>query len=102
MAKKKNKKAKRTSSSTGTIAAVIAGGLGLVGLVAFARRSRGLGATEGGSSAADLALDQPHHGPGDRANMDFRPDPTAPVPKDRRDALAPATLPNPNNVEPAM
>ena len=99
---KKNKKAKRTSSHTGTIAAVIAGGLGLVGLVAFARRRRGLGASEGGSSAADLTLDQPHHGPGDRANMDFRPDPTAPVPASRRDAFAPATVPNPNNAEAAM
>ena len=39
-------------------------------------------------------------GPGDRANMDFRPDPTAPVPEDRRDAMAPATIPNPMNAEP--
>jgi hypothetical protein len=98
---KKSKRAKRSSSGAGTIAAVIAGGIGLaMGLVALARRSRGAG--EGGSSAADLALDQPHHGPGDRANMDFRPDPTAPVPENRRDAMAPATLPNPKSAESAV
>jgi len=95
---KKSKKAKQGSSSAGTIAAMIAGGVALAaGLVALARRNRR--ANEGGSSAADLAPGKPH-GPGDRANMDFRPDPTAPVPEDRRDAMAPATLPNPMNAEP--
>ncbi|MBA2919923.1 hypothetical protein GON01_07640 [Sphingomonas sp. MAH-20] len=97
---KKNKRAKQGSSSTGTIAALIAGGVAVAaGLVALARRSRG--SREGGSSAADLALGKPH-GPGDRANPDFRPDPTAPVPADRRDAMAPATLPNPINAGPVV
>lgn len=98
---KKGKKAKQRSSGGRTIAAVIAGGAALAVGLFLARRSRS-GAGEGGSSAADLSLDQPHHGPGDRANMDFRPDPTAPVPKRRRDAMAPATLPNPINAGPVV
>jgi hypothetical protein len=90
---KKSKRTKQSSSGAGTIAALVAGGVAVAaGLVALARRSRE--AREGGSSAADLALGKPH-GPGDRANPDFRPDPTAPVPKNRRDAMAPATIPNP-------
>jgi hypothetical protein len=98
---KKSKKAKGASSNGRTIATVIAGSVALAaGLFAIARRNRA-GAGEAGSSAADLALGQPH-GPGDRANMDFRPDPTAPVPKRRRDAMAPATLPNPMNAGPVV
>ena len=97
---KKGKKAKRHSSGGRTIAAVIAGGAALAAGLFLARRSRSE-AGEGGSSAADLALGKPH-GPGDRANMDFRPDPTAPVPEDRRDAMAPATLPNPMNAGPVV
>lgn len=98
---KKGKKRERHSSGGRAMAAVIAGGAALAAGLFLARRSRN-GAREGGSSAADLSLDQPHHGPGDRANMDFRPDPTAPVPEDRRDALAPATLPNPVNAGPVV
>ena len=95
---KKNSKTKRSAPAAGTIAAVIAGGVAVAaGLLALARRDRSTG--EGGSSAADLALGKPH-GPGDRANPDFRPDPTAPVPKNRRDAMAPATMPNPMNAGP--
>jgi hypothetical protein len=116
---KKNRKSKQQDSGAMT-AMLVAGGIGaLIGLFAFSRRARdgasgiagaidrALGmpsgaAGDGGSSAADLDLDQPHHGPGDRANMDFRPDPTAPVSDRKRDAFAPATLPNPNKAEPAM
>lgn len=98
---KKGKKAKQRSSGGRTIAAMIAGGAALAAGLFLTRRSRS-GAGEGGSSAADLSLDQPHHGAGDRANMDFRPDPTAPVPEDRREAMAPATLPNPMNAGPVV
>lgn len=38
----------------------------------------------------------------ERAPDEFRPDPTAPVSEDKRDAFAPATLPNPNQPTPAM
>lgn len=117
---KKNKKAKKQDSNATLIAALAIGGITAVaGLFAFSRRARdgasgawgaidrALGlpsgaAGDGGSSAADLGLDQPHHGPGDRAPQDFRPDPTAPVPENRRDAFAPATMPNPNSAQPAM
>jgi hypothetical protein len=59
-------------------------------------------AGDGGSTAADLSLDHPRHGPGDRAPTDFRPDPTAGIDPRKRDAFAPATVPNPNASEPAM
>lgn len=116
---KKNKKAKQQDNST-LYASIAAGGLGLlIGLFALSRRDRSgdsgaagaidraLGtpstaAGDGGSTAADLGLDQPHHGAGDRAAEDFRPDPTAAVPDSKRDAFAPATLPNPNASQPAM
>lgn len=119
MAKKQNKSKQRGGIDGNTIAMLVAGGAGLlIGLFALGRRGRdgasgiagaidrALGlpsgaAGDGGSSAADLDLDQPH-GPGDRASMDFRPDATAPVPASRRDAFAPATLPNPNKAAPAM
>jgi hypothetical protein len=94
---KKNGKTKRDGTGTRTVAALVAGGIALAaGLVALARRGR---RREAGSSAADLALGKPH-GPGDRANPDFRPDPTASVPENRRGAMAPATLPNPMNAGP--
>jgi hypothetical protein len=94
---KKNSRTKRGGTGTRTVAALVAGGVALAaGLVVLARRGR---RREAGSSAADLALGKPH-GPGDRANPDFRPDPTAPVPKNRREAMAPATMPNPMNAGP--
>ena len=123
MAKPKNNKKQASGDNGALIATLVAGGLGLlVGLFALGRRAgngaagpigaidRALGvpsgaAADGGSTAADLSLDQPHHGPGDRAPSDFRPDPTAAVDKRKRDAFAPATLPNPanpNTAEPAM
>lgn len=49
------------------------------------------GTTSGGSAIG-----------GARAPDEFRPDPTAPVAEDKRDAFAPATLPNPNQTTPAM
>ena len=96
--KKSDRSKKRTSSGGSTWIAVLAvGGLGaLAGLLAFGRRqSAGDLLARGGSTAADLSLDHPRHGPGDRAPTDFRPDPTAPVDPRKRDAMAPATLPNP-------
>lgn len=43
--------------------------------------------------APDLALDAPRPGSdGQRAPVDFRPDPTAPVPAGERDALRPALV----------
>ena len=118
MAKKSNKSKKQDSNATLIAALAIGGITAVAGLFAFSRRARdgasglagaidrALGlpsgaAEDGGSSAADLGLDKPH-GPGDRANMDVRPDPTAPVPEDRRDAMAPATLPNPMNAGPVV
>jgi hypothetical protein len=118
---KKNKKTKRRDSDNNNLlgAVLVAGGIGaLIGLLMFGRRmkdgasgiagaiDRALGlpseaAGDGGSSAADLGLDQPHHGPGDRAGEDFRPDATAAIPADRREAFAPATMPNPNAAQPA-
>lgn len=118
----KNKKnTKRTNGDSGAlVATIVAGGIGvLIGLFALGRRAgngaagplgaidRALGvpsgaAADGGSTAADLSLDQPHHGQGDRAPADFRPDPTAGIDERKRDAFAPATMPNPNAAEPAM
>ena len=116
---KKNKKSKKQDANGALIAALVAGGIGmLLGMFALGRRGRNgasgrLGAidralglpsgaaSDGGSTAADLGLDQPHHGPGDRAPTDFRPDPTAPVSDRKRDAFAPATMPNPNSAQPA-
>jgi hypothetical protein len=112
---KKNKKSKQDNSTL--IAGIAAGGIGLLlGLFVLGKRTRDgtLGAIDralgmpstaagdGGSTAADLSLDQPHHGPGDRAPSDFRPDMSAGIDERKRDAFAPATLPNPNSTEPAM
>lgn len=119
MARKKKKSSKRGDQSTLIAALAIGGITAVAGVFALSRRARegasgrwgaidrALGlpsgaAGDGGSSAADLGLDQPHHGPGDRANPDFRPDPTAPVPESRRGAMAPATIPNPNSAQAAM
>lgn len=119
MAKTKTKK-QQSGDNGALIATAVAGGIGLIlGLFVLGRRAgngaggafgaidRALGvpsgaAADGGSTAADLELDQPHHGPGDRAPTDFRPDPTAGVDKRKRDAFAPATMANPNATEPAM
>lgn len=60
------------------------------------------GDVSGGDKAPDLALDRPRPGAEDRAPSAFRPDPTATVPDDKRDAFAPATTPNPNKTTPAM
>lgn len=57
--------------------------------------------TSGAAPASDAASG-PIIGAGERAPDAFRPDPTAPVSADKRDAFAPATLPNPNDSTPAM
>ncbi|HEV2567284.1 hypothetical protein [Sphingomonas sp.] len=120
MAKRNKKSKQQASDNSGLIAGIAAGGIGLLlGLFVLGRKGRdgasgSLGAIDralgtpstaagdGGSTAADLSLDQPHHGPGDRAPTDFRPDPTAAVDPRKRDAFAPATMPNPNASQPAM
>jgi len=76
-------------------AAVI--GLGGALLAILARGRGSAGSAE--HAAPDLALDQPHPGPDARAPIDFRPDPTAPVPPGERDSLRPATGPAPSLVE---
>ncbi|NNM77464.1 hypothetical protein HJG53_11155 [Sphingomonas sp. ID1715] len=113
----KKQKSKKPQDNSTLIAGIAAGGIGLLlGLFVLGKRGRDntLGAIDralglpsnaagdGGSTAADLSLDQPHHGPGDRAPTDFRPDMSAGVDPRKRDAFAPATLPNPNSAEPAM
>ena len=121
MAKKTRKSSKDGSSAT-LLASVAAGGIGLIlglfvlgrkrdgdaGRAGAADRALGLPSTaagDGGSTTPDLGRDQPDPGPRDRAPEDFRPDPTAPISADKRDAFAPATMPNPANpnaAQPAM
>jgi hypothetical protein len=96
---KKNKKSKKQDSNGALIAGLMAGGAGLlVGLVMLARRGQ-LG-DSGPLGAIDRALGVPSGAAG--APTDFRPDPTAGVDPRKRDAFAPATVPNPNASEPAM
>ena len=120
MAGRKKKTSLRRQAGIGLAAAVIAGGIGVIaGVLALGRRGQdgttGLGGIvvralglpdaasgDDGSSAADLALDQPRHGPEDRAPDAFRPDATADIPADRREAFAPATMPNPMTAEPVV
>jgi hypothetical protein len=94
MASKKSSKPNRTVTAVSIGAAVVAIGGAIVAI--FARRG-GAGSAE--HPAPDLALDQPHPGPEHRAPVDFRPDPTAPVPPGERDALRPATGTAPSLVE---
>ena len=101
MAKKKQKKSKANGSDGPGIAAIsigaaaIAAGAAVIGYAAM--RLRGPGNAE--HEAPDLALDQPHPGPDQRAPEAFRPDPTAPVPASEREGLRPATGPAPTLVE---
>lgn len=68
----------------------------VAGLALAARRLAGRTGPVGAEHLApDLALDQPHPGPDDRAPEVFRPDPTAPVPESEREGLRPATGPAP-------
>lgn len=98
MAKKKQKKSKANGSDGPGIAtislgaAAIAAGAAAIGYAAMRLRSPGNAEHE----APDLALDQPHPGPDDRAPDAFRPDPTAPVPENEREGLRPATGPAPS------
>ncbi len=57
--------------------------------------------TSGAAPASDAASGA-IIGANDRAPDEFRPDPTAPIAADKRDAFAPATLPNPNDIDAAM
>lgn len=79
------------------IASVAAAAVAIgAGIFEVARRMLAPGNAE--HDAPDLALDQPHPGPQDRAPEAFRPDPTAPVPANERDGLRPATGPGPSLV----
>ena len=96
MARKKSAKSSKPSRtviavSIGAAIVTIGGAIGAI----FARQRSVSGSAE--HPAPDLALDQPHPGPGDRAPIDFRPDPTAPVPPAERDALRPAPYPESAN-----
>lgn len=126
MAKKKQKKSDKSDSAVRGVdartlalgGAAIAGGIGLIAL-GLTLRSRGsfdalfpsADDVDGDDSPGtiDRALGMPSEGAGElggapveRAPEAFRPDPTAPVSDDKRDAFAPATLPNPNQTTPAM
>ena len=98
MATKKQTKSKAKGAKGSGIAALsigaaaIAAGAAAIGYAAV--RLRGPGDAE--HEAPDLALDQPHPGPDDRAPDAFRPDPTAPVPESEREGLRPATGPAPS------
>lgn len=125
MAKKKQKKTSDKAKSERQVdtrklaigGAAIAGGIGLIAL-GLSLRARGsfdamfpsADDVDGDDSPGtiDRALGMPSEGAGElggaaaRAPDEFRPDPTAPVSEDKRDAFAPATLPNPNQTTPAM
>lgn len=78
--------------------AIASAGIGAVFfalLTGKARRS----APHDGHAAPDLAADRPHPAAAERAPVAFRPDPTAPVPPEEREALRPATGPRPTLVE---
>lgn len=77
---------------TGLISAITVGLIAAGSAAAlFARRFLRPGNAE--HAAPDLALDQPRPDADHRAPVDFRPDPTAAVPANEREALRPATLP---------
>lgn len=79
------------------IASVAAAAVAIgAGIFEVARRMLAPGNAE--HEAPDLAPDQPHPGPRDRAPEAFRPDPTAPVPANEREGLRPATGPAPSLV----
>lgn len=73
---------------------VLAGAAGIAAWTFAARR-----APADGHAAPDLAADKPHPGPNDRAPEHFRPDPTAAVPPEDREALRPATGGAPSLIE---
>ncbi|WP_315761136.1 hypothetical protein [Sphingomonas sp. Y38-1Y] len=73
---------------------VLAGAVGVALWSGLSRRS-----PADGHAAPDLAADKPHPGPDDRAPEHFRPNPTATVPPEDREALRPATGRSPTLVE---
>ena len=90
MATRNNRKAearpligRKTAISLGAVAVAVGGVL-----VTLLARGRSYAASAE-HAAPDLAPDQPHPGPEDRAPTEFRPDPTAPVPAAERAALRP-------------
>lgn len=76
-----------------------AGGVfaGAVGIALWGRMARRAPAE--GHAAPDLSRDTPRPSPNDRAPEHFRPDPTAAVPPDDREALRPATGGAPSLIE---
>lgn len=70
---------------------VLAGAAGIAAWTLAARRAPGEG-----HSAPDLDRDTPRPTASDRAPAHFRPDPTAAVPAEDREALRPATGPSPS------
>ncbi|PCD02045.1 hypothetical protein COC42_11200 [Sphingomonas spermidinifaciens] len=73
---------------------VLAGAAGIAAWTLAARR-----APADGHPAPDLARDTPRPSANDRAPEHFRPDPTAAIPPEDREALRPATGPSPSLVE---
>ncbi|WP_084583575.1 hypothetical protein [Sphingomonas azotifigens] len=72
------------------LAAIAATGLGAIGAIAFSiLRSRRIAATTPGTVPTDLMGDR-HPDGSQRAIEQFRPDPTAPIPANEREAFAPA------------
>ena len=93
-ANKAHRSSKQGKNDTRTIAIGVAAGLGAIaaivaGFAAITRRTRGAE-----HEAPDLDADAAPVG-SQRAPEAFRPDPTAPVPANEREALRPATGPGP-------
>ena len=72
------------------LAAIAAAGLGAIGAIAFGTlRNRRTAAATPGTVPTDLMGDR-HPDGSERAIEQFRPDPTAPIPANEREAFAPA------------
>jgi hypothetical protein len=84
--RKAAKPGKSLGLGTLSIGAVV-GAIAAAGFALFKRSQAARGSA--GHVPTDLMGDS-HPGPEDRAPVDFRPDPTAPIPADERDAFRPA------------
>ncbi len=81
---------KRATLGRTGIAAIAAAGLGAIGAIAFGTLwNRRAGAAEPGTVPTDLMGDS-HPDGSQRAIEQFRPDPTASIPANEREAFAPA------------
>ncbi|WP_066719837.1 hypothetical protein [Sphingomonas pituitosa] len=81
---------KRSTLRRTGLAAIAATGLGAIGAIAFGLlRNRRAAAAEPGTVPTDLMGDS-HPDGSRRAIEQFRPDPTAPIPANEREAFAPA------------